>query len=190
MTKPEEHTSKNPASLGDGVWSPAQTYHRDSEEGEAVFTPGSMTHVADVMTTDIFAVGPDTGLDTAARLMVTRRITGLPVVQNATPIGVVTLSDLVDPDKAHSDADGYPIFYHFDESGRHEVGDDVRVGEGRVSDVMSPFVLSVAASATLVAAAKRMLAENVHRLMVRNGAELVGIVTVTDLLRGFTRQYG
>jgi CBS domain-containing protein len=188
MTK--QDSGNDPTTLGDGIWSPAQTYKKKGDEGDVVFTPGSMTRVSDVMTTDIYAVAPDTGLETAARLMVNRRITGLPVVQNATPIGVVTLSDLVDPDKVHSDADGYPVFYHFDDAGQHEVGDDVHVAEGRVADVMSPFVLSVAASATLVEAAKRMLAESVHRLLVRDGAELVGIVTVTDLLRGFTKQYG
>jgi len=40
-------------------------------------------------------------------------------------------------------------------------------------------------SASLVEAANRMVSEQVHRLLVMDGTRLVGIVSSTDLLRGF-----
>jgi CBS domain-containing protein len=105
--------------------------------------------VSTIMTRDIYAVAPDTSIETAARLLSTQHISGAPVVNG------------------------------------HEVGDDVNLSEGRVADIMSPFVLSIDAAASLVEAATLMLSENVHRLLVMDGRKLVGIVTTTDLLRGF-----
>jgi CBS domain-containing protein len=167
-------------------WSPA--HHTREVSGTAAVTV--LPRVSDLMTTEVVAVGPDTGLETAARLMVARRLSGLPVVKGSTPIGVVTLADLVDPDAPRSDAQGFPIFYRFVGGGPIPDGDVDSVGTGCVADVMSPFVLSIEASATITEAASRMLAESVHRLLVREGTELVGIVTMTDLLRGFATLFG
>jgi len=144
--------------------------------------------VADVMTRDVYAVAPETSIDTAARLFAARHITGAPVVTGAgRPVGVVTLVDLVDPDRHRSDREGYPLFYRLQSGQAEELGDGIQVGSGQVADVMSPFVLSIKSSASLVAAAQLMLSETVHRLLILEGNKLVGIVTSTDLLRGFVR---
>ena len=95
------------------------------------------------------------------------------------------MADLVDHDRPRTSTEGYPLFYHLVAGERTEVGDDVHLSEGRVADIMSPFVLSIDAGASLVEAATLMLAENVHRLLVMDGRKLVGIITTTDLLRGF-----
>jgi CBS domain-containing protein len=168
------------------AWSPA---HKDREVSG--LTPVTvLPRVRDLMTAEVVAVAPDTSLDTAARLMVSRRLSGMPVVKGSTPIGVVTLADLVDPDAPHSDAQGFPIYYRF-VGGDPVLGGDLdSVGTGCVADVMSPFVLSIEASAQISEAASRMLAESVHRLLVREGTELVGIITMTDLLRGFATLFG
>lgn len=144
------------------------------------------------MTTDVFAVAPDTSIDTVARLFATKHITGAPVVAaDGRPVGVVTLTDLADPDKVRTDRDGYPMFYRLtDGRAPVEVGSDVTFEGGIVSDVMSPFVLSIESSATLAMAANRLVSEGVHRLLVMDDAKLVGIITSTDLLRGFAQQEG
>lgn len=144
--------------------------------------------VADVMTRDVYAVAPETSIDTAARLFAARHISGAPVVTGAgRPVGVVTLVDLVDPDRQHSEREGYPLFYRLHDGQTMELGEEVEVGAGQVADVMSPFVLSIKSSASIVAAAQLMLSETVHRLLILEGNKLVGIVTSTDLLRGFVR---
>jgi CBS domain-containing protein len=50
---------------------------------------------------------------------------------------------------------------------------------------MSPFVLSVSAGSSVVQAARVMLDDGVHRLLVVDGGSLAGIVTQTDVLRYF-----
>lgn len=144
-----------------------------------------MATVADVMTTELVAVDAATSLETAARLLTQKRISGLPVLgAGRRPIGVVSLIDIVDPDHANGTT-GYPLFYSLTTGEPIELGGKISVPGGRVSDVMSPFVLSIEASASLKEAGKRMLGEQVHRLLVMQGGELVGIVTMSDLLRGF-----
>lgn len=139
-----------------------------------------------IMTRDIYAVAPDTSIDTAARLLTTRHIGGAPVVtRHGTPVGVISLFDLVDPDKPRTQRDGHPMFYRMADGHPVALGDDVQLSGGRVSDVMSPFVLSIDAGASLREAAQLMVEENVHRLLVMDGKRLVGIVTTTDLLRAF-----
>jgi CBS domain-containing protein len=141
--------------------------------------------VADVMTSEVYAVAADTSIETACRLLATRHFTGAPVVsKNGRPIGVVTLADLVDPDRDRSQSHGYPLYYRVVHGHRVELGDGVAVGIGRVADVMSPFVLSIHASASLADAARTMVHDRVHRLLVVTDGKLSGIVTVTDLLRG------
>jgi CBS domain-containing protein len=145
--------------------------------------------VSDVMTNDVYAFAQDTSIETAARLLVNRHITGAPVISGAgKPIGVVTIADLVDPDRPRTQRDGYPLYYRVADDELAEVGDDVSVTEGQVADVMSPFVLSIESGASLTEAAHRMLSEQVHRLLVMDDTRLVGIVTSLDLLRGLVTQ--
>ena len=151
-----------------------------AEKDEAVGT------VSEVMTRDVYAVGADTSIETASRLLTTKHITGAPVVSaEGRPIGVVTLADLADPDRQRSEGEGYSLYYRLEAGGRFEVSDGVGVGGGRVSDVMSPFVLSIHASAELRTAGRIMLNDQVHRLLVVDEGKLVGIVSAIDLLRGF-----
>ena len=53
-----------------------------------------MPTVNDVMTTDVVTVRPDDLLDRAAKLMLHRKIGGLPVVENIRLVGIVTESDV------------------------------------------------------------------------------------------------
>lgn len=146
-------------------------------------------HVQDVMTRNVYAFAPDTSLDTAARILAGQHIGGAPVVEpSGRPVGVITMLDLVDPDRPKGGRDGYPLYYRMSPTETDEIGDDVHVGDGRVGDVMSPFVLAIEASAGLDEAAERMLEDGVHRLLVMDRTKLIGIVTSMDLLRGFLRE--
>ena len=137
------------------------------------------------MTREVVAVAPDTGVETAARLFTTHHIGGAPVVsEDGRPLGVVTLADLVDPDRDTTRKKGYSHFYTVAGGQAHEIGDGIETSSGQVGDVMSPFVLSITASASLPEAARVMIDDGVHRLLVLDGESLVGIVTSTDLLRG------
>ena len=56
-------------------------------------SPGQ-TRVGQIMTAGVLSVGPDTGTLEAARLMGSRQIRRLPVVENGKLLGMVSLGDL------------------------------------------------------------------------------------------------
>jgi CBS domain-containing protein len=149
-----------------------------------------MQHVKDVMTTAVFAVSPDTSLETTARLLTQKRIGGAPVIENGRVVGVISASDLVDPDADVGDATGYPLYYRVIGGLAEELGDHVRIRPGRVTEVMTHAVISIPEDATVVEAAGRMLQLGVHRLVVvRGDDELAGVVSTIDLLGAFVRMH-
>ena len=143
-------------------------------------------HTVDsIMTRDIIAFAPDTSVVTAARILATRHIGGAPVVDDSmTPIGVVTLTDLADPDKSKSDEEGQSLYYRIIDGEAEALGSTALAAqkEGVVDDVMSPYVFSVARDTRLIDAIRLMVADNIHRLMVVEDGHLVGIVSSMDML--------
>lgn len=147
--------------------------------------------VMDVMTREVFAVGPDTSLETAARLLIERRVSGAPVIdEDHRVVGVISLSDLADPDRVPSEDLGYPIYYRVTDGWTDEHGGHAYSQPGRVADVMTAAVISIPADATIVEATTRLLQLGVHRLLVVHGDRLSGVVSTVDLLRGFARMHG
>lgn len=142
--------------------------------------------VGEIMTSSVFAVAPDTDLETAARLLIQRRISGAPVVDaNRRAVGVVSLVDLADPDKNRGGAEGYPIFYRISGGWAEELGDAISPSEGRVEEVMTRAVVSVEASTSVVDATSKLLSLGIHRMLVTSGDTLAGIVSSIDLLRAY-----
>jgi CBS domain-containing protein len=138
------------------------------------------------MTKDIFAVAPDTSLETAARMLASKEITGAPVVDDeGETVGVISLVDLVDPDNQASDEPGYSTFYRISDGWAMTKGEPKTPRPGRVSDVMTPATLTTTEDTTVLEATKLMLEYRVHRLLVENDGRLTGIVSTMDLLRGF-----
>ncbi len=145
--------------------------------------------VADVMTTDVFALAPDTSIETASRMFAQKHITGAPVVDTSgETIGVVSVADLVDPDRDRGNEEGYPVYYRVTDGWAAPMGDATVVRDGRVEEVMTRSVVSTDQTNTIIDAAKVMLDAGIHRLLVTNDGELAGIVSTTDLLRGFVEQ--
>jgi acetoin utilization protein AcuB len=54
----------------------------------------SRVEIGDVMTRNVITVGPDTDLNEVARMMLERRIGGLPVVEHGRLVGIITESDI------------------------------------------------------------------------------------------------
>lgn len=143
--------------------------------------------VGEIMTNEVFAVAPETSLLTCARLFAGRHISGAPVVdRSGKTVGVITQTDLVDPDRDRTARLGKSIFYRITGQASVTYGDDAVTPDGIVADVMSPFVLAISPDAPALDAARLMVTEDVHRLLVLDRGKLVGIVTSIDVLKALT----
>jgi CBS-domain-containing membrane protein len=132
--------------------------------------------VDDVMTKDVVAVQEDTPYRDVVDLLISRRVSAVPVVDRSDRVvGVVSEADLL-----HKVEGRRPRIIESRRSRR-----DHAKAAGRVArDVMSAPPVTVLPSLSVPAAARRMRRENVKRLPVENElGRLVGIVTRSDLLK-------
>ena len=145
--------------------------------------------VKDVMNPDIMTVADDMTTDELARYLTEHEISGAPVVDaEGHLVGVVSLTD-IGREVAEPSEFGPPERSEF----YRDTADDVsledlaqRFVEERavaVRDVMTPVVHHVPASASVAEAARIMVEHHIHRLVVTQGREPVGIITSMDLLR-------
>jgi CBS domain-containing protein len=133
--------------------------------------------VSDVMTTDVVTAPLDTSVGKLVDIMSTNRISAVPVVGDDRVVGIVSQADLL-PRVAATDTDAR----------RTRRRGATKAAATSARDLMSAPALSIAPDATLSAAAKKMQAKKVKRLLVtgRSG-RLLGIVSRADLLRLYTR---
>jgi predicted transcriptional regulator len=122
-------------------------------------------------------------------LLTEKGVNGLPVVrEDGTVVGIISQSDIV---RSEAETDRrrykYPDFYSPDPSkkGIFLVTDfDQEVLERRVKEFMNPRVISVHPETLLPSAAKTMVTERVHRLLlVDQDGPLQGVVGTMDILK-------
>jgi len=143
-------------------------------------------NVAQRMTRELYAVQPDTPLATLARILEMHDISGVPVIDaQGRAVGVVSQTDLLDSLHPRSRPET-PSFFHKLRDGQvcatgtaDHAHDAI---PGTVADVMSLAFLSIGPNATVVDAARLMLANGVHRLFVLDHGRIVGVITSTDCL--------
>jgi CBS domain-containing protein len=116
--------------------------------------------VEDVLSRDVVTVDVDATLHEAAHEMLSNNVGSAVVTVDATPAGIVTEYDVTWA--------GYKA--------------DRPFSEIPVRKVASQPLETIQPSATLHTAADRMQSANVKRLVVAEGTELVGIVTMTDIV--------
>ena len=139
--------------------------------------------VSGLMTTPVFTVGPETPLVEVAALLVTRRISGVPVVRGDEVVGVVSESDVVPT--------GSPTT-----RGRLSrlLGPAERPPSPSASrtaqSVMSSHPITIGPSEEAATAARVMTEHDVARLPVVAAGRVVGILSRSDLLRGYARTAG
>jgi CBS domain-containing protein len=142
-----------------------------------------MLTAADVMTSDVVSVEPDTPVRDIAELLYSRRISGVPVVENDQVIGIVSEGDLI----GHVAAIGEPrrswwLSLFADESLSAR---DYAKTHGRTArDVMTASVVSVEETATLAEMAGLVERHRIKRVPVLRDGKLIGIVTRGNLLQG------
>jgi len=74
-----------------GIVSERDVVRRLHERGTDLLT----APVSDIMTTQVVTCGPDENLDSLAAIMTERRIRHMPVVEDGTLVGIVSIGDVV-----------------------------------------------------------------------------------------------
>ena len=142
--------------------------------------------VADVMTRDVLMVAPETSVQDVARLLWSRGISGVPVVDAAdTLVGIVSELDLlVRNANLHIPQYLRVLDVMITIGNRHEFDEEMRRALGATAaDVMTAEVFTVEPQTDLADAATLMLDKDVNRLPVVEQGRLVGIISRADFVR-------
>ena len=146
------------------------------------------TQAKDIMTRDVVTVRDDMDLHDLAKLLLEKGITGAPVVDGDGHLaGVISQTDLVYYGMTRGDelTDTSHFYQHARVEGQHipkgfQIED---FNSGVVADVMTPVVHSVAESATVESVSRMMTRNHIHRVIVRRGRKVTGIISALDVLR-------
>ena len=138
------------------------------------------------MTADVLSVSADTGLKAAARLMVERHISGLPVVDEERKlVGIITEADFVKQEAGRTEHRYRRLLDAlFGERETRPTGETV-------GDAMTRQPRVVDADAPIAEAAREMTERGIKRLPVVDiEGHLVGIISRADIMRAFARSDG
>ncbi len=167
-----------------------------------------MLKTRDIMTRELLTFAPGMTLREAAELLTERKVSGAPVVAGPRLVGVISASDILEfvaereddverareEDWADIDGDDGPagFFEIRDDDGDEDLTqllDIVREGkrdeldERTVEDVMTQSLFSMPSTSDVPAVADYMRRTGVHRILIVDDGQLVGIVSTMDVVR-------
>ena len=119
-----------------------------------------MPTVKDLMTENVVTIDPNKTVAEAAALMSEKGVGDLIVVDNDTPVGIVTERDFV-----------------------RRVLAEKKSADSKVSEVMTRPLKVIDPEAPIKEAARRMVNNGIRRLPVIKENKLIGIITVADFAR-------
>lgn len=117
--------------------------------------------VKEIMTGEVVTVTPETSVYMAAKLMAERQLGSVVVVVGEKPVGILTERDIV----------------------RKVVAAGLPSRRTSVKQVMSAPVVVVGENTSVEEALSIMASNKIRRLLVVSEEKLVGIVTVTDIVK-------
>jgi predicted transcriptional regulator len=153
------------------------------------WTMSKTRNVKDLMNPDIMTVADDMTTDELARYLIEREISGAPVVDSQGHlIGVVSMTDIGRNMAEPSDVESSRSSGFYRDIAADVMLEDPgeRYVEERavtVRDVMTPVIHQVPVTASVAEAARIMFDQHIHRLVVTQGKEPVGIITSMDVLK-------
>ncbi len=143
--------------------------------------------VRDVMSRAVVSVRPDTPLKAAARMMVERGISGVPVVDDlGCVVGVLSEADFVIKQRGVEAIRHRPLARFIGDSPEAEL-EYAKVVAERVGTAMTSPAVVIEADAELRHAAAIMVDRGINRLPVVEDGRLVGIITRADIMRAYLR---
>lgn len=142
--------------------------------------------VRQVMSGDVVSVPPAMRLKELAVLLSERRISGVPVVDEGTLVGVVSEADILAKQVGRPLSRRTPLDWIFGEP--PGPGELRRRAATTVAQAMTTPAVTVEADRSVPEAAALMVDRGVNRLPVMDAGRLVGIVTRGDLVRAYLRR--
>jgi CBS-domain-containing membrane protein len=148
-----------------------------------------MLSAKDIMNRDVVTVRPDTEITAAARILLQRKINGLPVVNDkGTVVGILCQSDLIVQQKKMP----IPSLFTFLDglialTSMKQLEKEVRkIAATVVADAMTPDPVTVKSDTSIETIAALMVDNSFHTLPVVEDGRLVGIIGKADVLRTLT----
>ena len=145
-----------------------------------------MLKVKDIMTTKLITVSPDTEILQAAKILLEKRINGIPVVDEAGAlVGILCQSDLIAQQKRLP----IPSFFTFMDglfstSSVKQMEKQVqKIAAITVAQAMTPDPVSVEPDMGIEVVAGLMVDSGLHTIPVLHEGVLVGIVGKEDILK-------
>ncbi|MBB2200522.1 CBS domain-containing protein [Gluconacetobacter tumulisoli] len=139
--------------------------------------------VKDIMTSPAIAIDPFETIEKAASLMLSHRMSGMPVVTSQGQlVGVLTEGDLLRRSELGTEGMRSWLGTLLQSPGR-AAADYVRTHGRKVGDIMTAEPIAIAATASVEDAVDKMLHHHIKRLPVLEGERLVGILSRADILR-------
>ena len=145
----------------------------------------------DIMSHPPVSITEDSTIRDLVALLHEKRFSGMPVVDGRGQLrGVITLTDLlaIEPNKGTLEGDESSDFYTSpamdglsDAAGLFTPTDETL--ERPVRDLMSKKVITSTEEDSIGTVADLMASNRIHRVVVVRGPELVGIISVMDILR-------
>jgi CBS domain-containing protein len=150
----------------------------------------------DIMSCPVVCAREEMTVRELVTLLQEHRISGVPVVDAEESLaGVISITDLlslgVDPAAdapESSDFHTSPSMDRLSEASEFIAPED-EVLDRPIAHLMSRHVITTSEKATVGEVADLMLSHRIHRLIIVRGARIVGIVSVSDILKSLQRQY-
>ncbi len=160
-----------------------QLYH--AAERYARIRSSESVPVEKIMMQPVTTVQADCSLSEAAHLLVTLKISGLPVVDREHRlVGIITEADFLHALGMPLRHPDHSLWHTLENMFNHHL--EVHELEGRVADLMVSKVITVSPQQTLHQALEVMKQHKIRRLVVCDEARyVVGLITRSDLVRVF-----
>ncbi|MBI5408808.1 MAG: CBS domain-containing protein [Nitrospirae bacterium] len=147
-----------------------------------------MLTAKDIMTKDVVTIRPEATVEELARLLISNKISGVPVVDNSKNlIGIVTENDLISQNKRLHIPTVIRLFDAFILLGSGRVEEEIRkMAATTVDEICNRKVVSIKEETTLDEIATIMAEQRMHLLPVLRDRVVVGIVGKADMVKAMT----
>ena len=145
-----------------------------------------MLKVKDIMTKELITVSPQTEITIAAKILLEKRINGLPVIDDSGKlVGILCQSDLVAQQKSIPIPSVYTLLDSFIPlTSLKRIDKEVKkIAALKVEQAMTPKPVTVGPETDIEDVARLMVDKKYHTLPVMEGDKIVGVVGKEDVLK-------